>query len=36
VYVRTTPRNYFPIAKSQLVRYSRGHWHLFGGLVLAR
>jgi branched-chain amino acid transport system substrate-binding protein len=36
IFVRTSPRNYFPIAKSQLVRYEKGRWRLFGRLVNAR
>jgi hypothetical protein len=37
VAVRTSPRNYFPIAKAKLFRYSaKGQWVPFGRLLAAR
>ena len=37
VAVRTSPRNYFPIARAKLFRYSaKGQWVPFGRLLAAR
>jgi branched-chain amino acid transport system substrate-binding protein len=36
VYVRTSPTNYFPIAKARMVRYRKTLWVLFGPLVNPR
>jgi branched-chain amino acid transport system substrate-binding protein len=36
VFVRTTPTNYFPIAKARMVRYRKNLWVLFGPLVNPR
>jgi branched-chain amino acid transport system substrate-binding protein len=36
VNVRTSPSNYFPIAKAKMVRYRGTRWVLFGPLVNAR
>ena len=36
VAVKTSPSNYFPIAKAKMVRYRGTHWVLFGPLVPAR
>ena len=36
VFVRTSPANYFPIAKARMVRYRKDLWVLFGPLVNPR
>jgi branched-chain amino acid transport system substrate-binding protein len=36
VAIKTTPKNYFPIAKARMVRYQKTLWILFGPLVAAR
>jgi branched-chain amino acid transport system substrate-binding protein len=36
VKVRTSPTNYYPITKAQLVRYDRTHWVAVGPLLPAR
>ena len=36
VFVRTSPTNYFPIAKARMVRYEKTLWVLFGPLVNPR
>jgi ABC-type branched-subunit amino acid transport system substrate-binding protein len=36
VFVRTSPTNYFPIAKARMVRYRKTLWVLFGPLVNPR
>jgi branched-chain amino acid transport system substrate-binding protein len=36
VTVRTSPSNYFPMAKARMVRYRKNLWVLFGPLVNAR
>ncbi|HEY6151307.1 MAG TPA: ABC transporter substrate-binding protein [Gaiellaceae bacterium] len=36
VFVRTSPKNYFPIAKARMVGYRKDLWVLFGPLVNAR
>jgi branched-chain amino acid transport system substrate-binding protein len=36
VLVRTSPKNYFPIAKARMVGYRKDLWVLFGPLVNAR
>jgi len=36
VFVRTSPSNYFPIAKARMVRYRKTLWVLFGPLVNPR
>jgi branched-chain amino acid transport system substrate-binding protein len=36
VKIVTTPRDYYPISKAQLVRYAGYHWVAVGGLVSAR
>jgi branched-chain amino acid transport system substrate-binding protein len=36
VFVRTSPSNYFPIAKARMVRYRKNLWVLFGPLVNPR
>jgi branched-chain amino acid transport system substrate-binding protein len=36
VFVRTSPTNYFPIAKARMVRYRKDLWVLFGPLVSPR
>ena len=36
VTVKTSPRNYFPIAKARMVGYRKNRWVLFGPLVKAR
>lgn len=36
VRVRTSPTNYFPIAKARMVRYRKTLWVLFGPLVTPR
>ena len=36
VFVRTSPTNYFPIAKARMVRYEKTLWVLFGPLVTPR
>jgi len=36
VFVRTSPTNYFPIAKARMVRYRKDLWVLFGPLVNPR
>jgi ABC-type branched-subunit amino acid transport system substrate-binding protein len=35
ILVRTSPSNYFPITKAQLIRYHNGLWVEFGALVSA-
>jgi branched-chain amino acid transport system substrate-binding protein len=35
IRIRTSPRDYYPIDKARLIRYSNGHW-LFGQLVNAQ
>ena len=36
VRIQTTPRDYFPISQVRFLRYQRGYWRQFGGLVSAR
>jgi branched-chain amino acid transport system substrate-binding protein len=36
VKVKTSPTNYYPITKAQLVRYDKAHWVAVGPLVPAR
>jgi branched-chain amino acid transport system substrate-binding protein len=36
ITIQTSPRDYYPITKAQLVRYTSTHWVAFGGLVSAR
>jgi len=36
VHVKTSPKNYFPIAKARMVRYKKNLWVLFGPLVNPR
>jgi branched-chain amino acid transport system substrate-binding protein len=36
VTVKTSPKNYFPIAKARMVGYRKNRWVLFGPLVKAR
>jgi ABC-type branched-subunit amino acid transport system substrate-binding protein len=36
IKIQTTPRDYYPITKSQLLRYETNHWVARGGLVSAR
>jgi branched-chain amino acid transport system substrate-binding protein len=36
VKIATTPSDYYPISKAQLVRYDRVHWVAVGSLVSAR
>ncbi|MGZ6727775.1 MAG: ABC transporter substrate-binding protein [Gaiellaceae bacterium] len=36
VFVRTSPTNYFPIAKAKMARYRKNLWVLFGPLVNPR
>jgi len=35
VKVQTSPRDYFPISQVRFLRYQRGYWRQFGGLVSA-
>jgi branched-chain amino acid transport system substrate-binding protein len=35
VRIQTTPRDYFPISQVRFLRYQRGYWRQFGGLVSA-
>jgi branched-chain amino acid transport system substrate-binding protein len=36
VKIQTSPRDYFPISQVRFLRYQRGYWRQFGGLVSAR
>ena len=36
IKIQTSPRDYYPISKAQLVRYTKTHWVAVGGLVSAR
>jgi hypothetical protein len=36
VRIATSPTDYYPISKAQLVRYDRVHWVAVGSLVSAR
>jgi branched-chain amino acid transport system substrate-binding protein len=36
ITITTTPTDYYPISKAQLVRYAKTHWVAVGGLVSAR
>jgi hypothetical protein len=36
IAVKTSPTNYFPMAKSRMVRYRKTVWVLFGPLLKAR
>jgi branched-chain amino acid transport system substrate-binding protein len=36
IRVRTSPSNYFPIARTHLVRYGGTHWQLVGKLLPVR
>jgi hypothetical protein len=36
IRIQTSPRDYYPIAKAQPVRYATNHWVPVGGLVSAR
>jgi hypothetical protein len=36
VKITTTPKDYYPISKAQLVRYDRIHWVAVGPLQSAR
>jgi branched-chain amino acid transport system substrate-binding protein len=36
VRIQTSPRDYFPISQVRFLRYQRGYWRQFGGLVSAR
>jgi hypothetical protein len=36
IAVKTSPTNYFPMAKSRMVRYRKTLWVLFGPLLKAR
>ena len=36
IRIKTSPNDYYPMAKAQFVRYRRGLWVLFGHLVDAR
>jgi branched-chain amino acid transport system substrate-binding protein len=36
IAVKTSPTNYFPMAKSRMVRYRKTLWVLFGPLLEAR
>jgi branched-chain amino acid transport system substrate-binding protein len=33
IKVQTTPNDYFPVSKVRFLRYQRGYWRQFGGLV---
>jgi branched-chain amino acid transport system substrate-binding protein len=35
VRIQTTPRDYFPISQVRFLRYQRGYWRQFGGIVSA-
>jgi branched-chain amino acid transport system substrate-binding protein len=35
VKIQTSPRDYFPISQVRFLRYQRGYWRQFGGLVTA-
>jgi ABC-type branched-subunit amino acid transport system substrate-binding protein len=35
IKVQTSPRDYFPISRVRFLRYQRGYWRQFGGLVNA-
>jgi branched-chain amino acid transport system substrate-binding protein len=35
VKIQTSPRDYFPISQVRFLRYQRGYWRQFGGLVSA-
>jgi branched-chain amino acid transport system substrate-binding protein len=36
IKIQTSPRDYYPISKAQLVRYAKTRWVAVGGLVKAR
>ena len=36
IKIQTSPTDYYPISKAQLVRYIKNHWVAVGGLVPAR
>jgi len=36
IKIVTSPTDYYPISKAQLVRYSTNHWVAVGSLVSAR
>ena len=36
VVVKTGPRDYYPISTTRLLRYDRGHWRQFGGVLPVR
>jgi branched-chain amino acid transport system substrate-binding protein len=36
IRIQTSPTDYYPISKAQLVRYVKNHWVAVGGLVKAR
>jgi branched-chain amino acid transport system substrate-binding protein len=36
ITIQTSPTDYYPISKAQLVRYAKTHWVAVGGLVSAR
>jgi branched-chain amino acid transport system substrate-binding protein len=35
ITIETSPRDYFPISQVRFLRYQRGYWRQFGGLVSA-
>jgi len=36
VVVKTSPRDYYPISRTRLLRYDRGRWKQFGGFLAVR
>jgi hypothetical protein len=36
IKIATSPTDYYPISKAQLVKYVKNHWVAVGGLVSAR
>jgi hypothetical protein len=35
IKVKTSPNDYFPVSTVRFLRYQRGYWRQFGGLVAA-
>jgi branched-chain amino acid transport system substrate-binding protein len=36
VVVKTGPRDYYPISTTRLLRYDKGRWKQFGGILAVR
>jgi branched-chain amino acid transport system substrate-binding protein len=36
VVVKTTPKDYYPISRTRLLRYDKGRWKQFGGFLAVR